>query len=663
MDRDLRDMMQRTADGVDHVPRPSRGLVRRAHLRRARTTLLVGATAVALSIGGFAGASSLLRDEAVPPVNPNESPFVGTWASTDIDGSTQTMVVRATGEGAYEIEVRDDSAGVCSEVPSTMTGTGRLDGPTKLVIPSPVLTCDDGSEPQVGDGPSVEELLRNFTFVHIPETDKLTDNLEVVWDRGETTETSGGMWPQSSLEEIREAQRLADEGDPRYTWQVVPKLAVDPNLDSPNPYEAEIFARFLQEELGWQEFAGETFLGWTGVEGSYDASFVRCAPGRTNPLYPDDPQGRGCAPTIDELHYETVQINVAQLDRQGPSGIWVVTRWKMLPPSDEPITGPASDLFDRQIEQVVPPTDAEVTGLLEAFLQARIDGEGAQEYLHSEYTTVDEIPLLYATSSGAPFERYEIGRVEGPVWPIGHLIVKVRLFAEGGNTVVEQPFFVYREGDDRLGLDYVGEGTTENGEVVAEPSSILDGQVTYSAPGPDWHDSSGVPEVGYLERHGLHNGADAHIEIHPNSLPPDDCDTSGGTPPSAEALVQAIRSDPDLETTAPVPARVGGIDALRLDVAAAPGAATCGGGSVQVAPSPYVEGPWGGFGPGHLVRLYVLDLPEPLRVPSGPGPARTLTILIVVGGPNDSEGPTEGFFERMVASAAPLLDSFEFHAE
>ena len=38
----------------------------------------------------------------------------------------------------------------------------------------------------------------------------------------EITESSGGMWPQSSLEEVREAQRLADQGDPRYTWQVFP---------------------------------------------------------------------------------------------------------------------------------------------------------------------------------------------------------------------------------------------------------------------------------------------------------------------------------------------------------------------------------------------------------------------------------------------------------
>ena len=35
---------------------------------------------------------------------------------------------------------------------------------------------------------------------------------------------SGGMWPQSTLEEVRAAQERADAGDPDYTWQVDPRL-------------------------------------------------------------------------------------------------------------------------------------------------------------------------------------------------------------------------------------------------------------------------------------------------------------------------------------------------------------------------------------------------------------------------------------------------------
>jgi WD40 repeat protein len=68
MERDLRDMMNRTADGVHHVPRPDRRLVRRARLRRARTAVVTGAAALALVVGGFAARSAVSTDAApVPP--------------------------------------------------------------------------------------------------------------------------------------------------------------------------------------------------------------------------------------------------------------------------------------------------------------------------------------------------------------------------------------------------------------------------------------------------------------------------------------------------------------------------------------------------------------------------------------------------------------------
>lgn len=73
-ERDLRDMMSRTADGVRHVPRPSRELVRRARLRRVRTAAIAGTTAFALVVGGFAGARWLSSDEATPPAGPDSSP-------------------------------------------------------------------------------------------------------------------------------------------------------------------------------------------------------------------------------------------------------------------------------------------------------------------------------------------------------------------------------------------------------------------------------------------------------------------------------------------------------------------------------------------------------------------------------------------------------------
>ena len=56
-----------------------------------------------------------------------------------------------------------------------------------------------------------------------------------------------------------------------------------------------------------------------------------------------------------------------------------------------------------------------------------------------------DVPLLYATTSGAPYERYEIERVDGPWWPYGRMTFSARLFADGDATVVEQEYQVGSE--------------------------------------------------------------------------------------------------------------------------------------------------------------------------------------------------------------------------
>ena len=178
IERDLRDMMQRTADGEPHVPQASRGLVRRARLRRARTAVLAGAATAMLVIGGFAGARSLTNDEAVIPADEDSSiKFEGTWTTTDVEGRTRTLSIRASGEHDYELEVQNHLALFCSGEPSTLTGTARLYSgtSTSLTIPSPKITCDDGSEPKVEGFPSVKEVIPTLTFEYDAESDVLTN--------------------------------------------------------------------------------------------------------------------------------------------------------------------------------------------------------------------------------------------------------------------------------------------------------------------------------------------------------------------------------------------------------------------------------------------------------------------------------------------------------
>jgi len=272
-------------------------------------------------------------------------------------------------------------------------------------------------------------------------------------DSKETTETWGGMWPQSSLEEARRAQRLADAGDPRYTWQVFPEWPPfqdgEPKVE---PGDVELFTRFLQEELGWDEFSwGVGPERYPPENWPYEFVVVRCAPDETNALYPNDPDGRECAPTIDGNRYETVRIRADQPVREiggdpSPSGIWVVSGWTMLQPSDAPVTG--DDFVRHQIQQVAPPSEAKATEFLRSFLQARVDGEGAKQYLADPDSSLS-LPFLYTPTNGAPYERFGLELVRGPAWPSGRMDFKVRLFTEGGATVVEE-LFIDRRDDGRL---------------------------------------------------------------------------------------------------------------------------------------------------------------------------------------------------------------------
>lgn len=623
-----------------------RGIESKARDQRSGRTIRLLAVSTA-AIGCLVLGVVLLRTPRsdLGPTSQVQNPILGTWVATDLDGSSPTMVLEASGATSVEMIAHDDLASVCSGAPSTMTGTGRFQGDSVLVFPAPVFTCDDGSQPMELSGPPLEEQLQNLAFTHDPVTDSLTDNFGSVWTREGVEAMATGWWPQSNLEEVRGAQQLADAGDPDYTWQVDATLAA---YEDP-PYEAEIFARFVEEKLGWEEFIG----GWDGssygyVEGGHyeGVTFIRCAPGETNSLshlYANAPPAiRGCAPTIDELSYETVSVTVAQPGRRGSDGIWVVDRWEMLEPVA--VDGQASlfDLiypeleFGGRVEQVVPPSDAEVTALLEAFLGARVDGEGAEQYLVREPEESQlgdhEVPILYATTSGALYERFEIQRLLGPVWPSGWTEYKVRLFAEEGRTVVEQLFHVVRQVNGRLGLIYGHSHfdlpTTENGQSVPVPFSLLDGEVTFTA-APPWR--ADEPS----DTHVRFNGSrDDHVVIATDLLGPLNCDV----PADAEELANRIMVDPDVETTGMVPVRIAGLDGLQIDV------------DVDLSPEAVTASNCGWlFGPDQShrwrMRLYLIDILD--------GSAPVLAIAVIAAPETD--------FERVLEEAMPIVRSIEIH--
>jgi hypothetical protein len=325
------------------------------------------------------------------------------------------------------------------------------------------------------------------------------------------------------------------------------------------------------------------------------------------------------------------------------------------------VGGPSGDPGLAPQPSVAAPSSA-TDDLLNRFLEARIAGEGAETFVNGPE---EDVPLLYATSSGAPYERAEFERVSGIDWPYGWTAFKARLFA--GDTVVEQLFFTVPDGP--LGLNYVPDGfgtdiapTTEDGQPLAVPYRFADGEVTLQAPHP-WvfHDGSPlirlIPE-GWGARPTTDGGErsdwDGLLLIADPALVGTSCQTGPG-PVDAAALAEVIRSDPGLGASPPVVVSVGGADALMVDMAITAGASVSfcetGPGILSLVVDQSAElrvdsGVATGRATGDRMRLYLFDMPEGSSM-------RILAMAIVA---------PEARFESLVEAALPVIDSVELHA-
>jgi hypothetical protein len=226
---------------------------------------------------------------------------------------------------------------------------------------------------------------------------------------GQVAPEGQGIWPQVSREEIGQAQDAADAGDPNFAWQAE-------DGDGGNFPSEHVAGRFAESSLGWGR---TTALGGNCVDGVYSEdcsilwTIVRC---EVAPIaYPSHYCG-----SDDGNRFEAVDVVVAQLADQGVGGIWVVTAWR---PVD--------------FEQAVPPSREDVGALVDAFLQARIDGGGAEAYLRS----LEEKPYLserylYRSETGSRYETFAY-RLEDPTWPEGNYQVNITLTAVDGSSEME----------------------------------------------------------------------------------------------------------------------------------------------------------------------------------------------------------------------------------
>lgn len=121
------------------------------------------ATALAALTVSVPGASSAHTDV-----------FLGTWTSTDHDGSHQQLDIRGSAPGTHAVRLYDDAASVaCQGDPAHVQGIADVDADTMLVTGT--LTCQPGGNPLVGR--------ISLLFSYSPGTDTLTDDSGVTWVR------------------------------------------------------------------------------------------------------------------------------------------------------------------------------------------------------------------------------------------------------------------------------------------------------------------------------------------------------------------------------------------------------------------------------------------------------------------------------------------------
>jgi hypothetical protein len=99
--------------------------------------------------------------------------LAGTWTSTDTDGSSQTLMIRGSGEGTYGMSLFDDAATACGGSPAGFVGSGTVDGETLLMFGT--LTCRPG-------GNFIRSRIP-YEFTYSSATDTLTDFTGVTWTR------------------------------------------------------------------------------------------------------------------------------------------------------------------------------------------------------------------------------------------------------------------------------------------------------------------------------------------------------------------------------------------------------------------------------------------------------------------------------------------------
>lgn len=189
MPADLREVLDGAAPR--HFPELDFDQLWRRHRRvqTRRTATGVAAALLAVLVTGSVIQWGPWLD--LQPVGPRS--FAGDWESLDLDGSSQQMTIRHSGDGAYQVEIFDDFSTACGGMSATASGIGTLAGDTRMTV-TQVYRCEDGTVVTEVEGIHLDEWL----LVYDPAADAITDPTDVVWYRpgaAVPTRDEFGAWP------------------------------------------------------------------------------------------------------------------------------------------------------------------------------------------------------------------------------------------------------------------------------------------------------------------------------------------------------------------------------------------------------------------------------------------------------------------------------------
>lgn len=228
---------------------------------------------------------------------------------------------------------------------------------------------------------------------------------------GPATAAWAGLWPQDSLQEAEEAQNAADEGSETHVWQTALQ-------------GEEVALRYAREELGWTNPHRLDLRVPEGASNLVRWRIYECAPGN-NTAYPE----KDCIPPANG-EYPAAAITLERLIHEKEGGLWFVT-----------------DIEHIAIIEATPPSTEEVRAFMTAFMEQRIVGSGAEEYVSPKglegFNGDGDLLPLYGS-----YRDFILVFLDGPLWPDGTYEVGVRIIDESGATLEDTLFVSPTESTD-----------------------------------------------------------------------------------------------------------------------------------------------------------------------------------------------------------------------